>query len=127
VSVEIGVALLHLVFIPPMALWILVRIRKLRVLQREGVAAKGWGVTSGTTRQGSYSVVEFVSLDGVTRMFKMRGSLSGEVDLVYNPGKPKRVMAVRDLGGIWRYWFLMMLLAAVFLGWAMVALAEALR
>lgn len=102
-------------------------IRKVRFLQREGVPAKGLVVKTRATQYGSYSVVEFTGPDGVTRKFNAKGSVSGEVDIVYDPDKPKHAVAVRNLAVTWRDWFGVVFFAAVFFGWLIAALVVALK
>ena len=72
-----------------MALFLVVRIRRIRFLQSEGVQGTGSVSRTWSTEGGDYSAIRYSGLDGVEREFNTRGTMSGEQEIVYDPDNPQ--------------------------------------
>ena len=109
-----------------MALFLVVRIRRIRFLQSEGVQGTGSVSRTWSTEGGDYSAIRYSGLDGVEREFNTRGTMSGEQEIVYDPDNPKRAEVVTNLYVDWKLWLGLAVFTAVFLGWSIAALVVAL-
>ena len=98
-----------MVFMVGTSLWFCgffsLKIRTRRFLRASGVSARGRaGKVRYGTEGGAATRIDFTGPDGSNYGFWTGGALEGEVDIVYDPDKPERAEAVRNLWSTWREW-----------------------